>query len=116
MKGRVLLWCVLALAVCTTPWAGEPAAAAAPVAPDPQVFYMGTSTAEHADVSPPLRDMPPVPRRGKKTDKDDPGPLTPCGPIDGYDPVAQTSVGAPGQEAPAAMPAPNVSFDAFVND
>jgi hypothetical protein len=115
MRKRELFFVALGAWLLLVVWTGAPAVAQEPPPADnyrgDNVWYMGTSTAVHSDISPPLREIKPVLGGPYKTDKDDPGPLTPCGPIDGIDPVAQLSTG----EAPNAMPAPNVSFDAWAN-
>jgi hypothetical protein len=79
------------------------------------IYFLGVDTAIHSDISPPLRDIPPILGGATKTDKDDPGPMTPCGPLDGIDPVAQISLPTGLGEEPRAMPSPNVSFDAWAN-
>jgi hypothetical protein len=83
--------------------------------PEGDVTYMGVTTAVHSDISPPLRDIKPFLGGPTKTDKDDPSPKTPCGPIDGYDPVAQTSIPSGSGEAPREMPAPGSAWNAFAN-
>lgn len=79
------------------------------------IYYMGATTAVHSDISPPLRDIQPVLGGPPRTNKDDPGPSTHCGPIDGYDPVAQTSLPVESGEGPIEMPAPGTTWNGFAN-
>ncbi len=81
------------------------------------VYYGGASTAVRADVSPPLRDIPPVLGGPTKTDLDDRDNYWagPCGPLEKADPVLQDCVARGPGDAPLAMPAPLVSFDGWAN-
>jgi hypothetical protein len=78
----------------------------------PTVIFRGAVKAVKFDISPPLRSIPPVPRRTapeRDADSDRPsGREGPLGP-QGVDTVVQTRVGS------GEIPGPNVSFDGFSN-
>lgn len=80
----------------------------------PPSEYRGVSTAVRSDVSPPLRDIPPVPyvpgskAENEERDCDLAGPL---GPMEPFDPVAQFRIA----DQATAMPATIVSFNGFAN-
>jgi hypothetical protein len=108
--------CLVALLVVATigaPTAGAQVLGGASEYRGDNVWYRGVSTAERADVSPPLRDIPAKTEGKGKAERDDPDSelMTACGPLEKFDPVAQTWKG----EVPNAMPPTDASFNAFAN-